>query len=236
MRIPIREMMNLQGLDEAINAFQAREHRGNDHHRAAIRRDAGGIIQAREQAGFHQQRGQPVHQRHGQLAGAKEENQGEENEFPSLHFERPGLLHKPERGEQGEHPNPARIKRQRKTVDASFDDRSPGPPHIRHALQHGLAFVDQIEAHVGGPVFAPFLPGAVCGQLDGALRDLRFRELAVPGEGLDRMAIAIAGRKIHLAVNAGRVGAQSLPRPDSGSPRTPSSPWRSRNEDWQCCG
>ena len=34
--IPIREMMNLQGLDQAINAFQAREHRGNDHHRAAI--------------------------------------------------------------------------------------------------------------------------------------------------------------------------------------------------------
>ena len=97
--VPIREVMNLQGLDEAIDALQAREHRGNDHHRAAIGRDAGGIIQAREQAGFHQQRGQPVHQRHGQLTGTKEENQGEDNEFPSLHVERPGLLHKPERGE-----------------------------------------------------------------------------------------------------------------------------------------
>ena len=208
VRIPIREMMNLQGLDQAINAFQAREHRGHDHHRAAIGSDAGGKIQAREQAGFHQQRGQPVHQRHGQLAGAKEENQGEQNEFPSLHFERLGLLHEPERGEQGEHPDAARIERQRKTVDASFDDRSPGPPHLRRASQHGLALVDQIEAHMGGPVFAPLLPGTVRGQLDGALRDLRFRELAVPGQELDRMAIAIAGRKIHLAVNVGRVGAQ----------------------------
>jgi hypothetical protein len=60
-----------------------------------------------------------------------------------------------------------------------------------------VALVDQIVAHVGGPVRRPLLPGAVRGQLDGALRDVRFRELAVPGQGLDRMAIAIAGRKIH---------------------------------------
>ena len=99
VRIPIGQMVNLQGLDEAINPCQAREHRGNDHHRAALGSDAGGKIQAREQAGFHQQRGQPVHQRHGQLAGAKQENKGEENEFPSLHFDRLGLAYKPQRGE-----------------------------------------------------------------------------------------------------------------------------------------
>ena len=73
-----------------------------------------------------------------------------------------------------------------------------------------LAFVNQIEAHMGGPVLAPFLPGAVRGQLDGAPRDVRLRKLAVPGQELDRMAIAIAGCKIHLAVNPGRVGAQCL--------------------------
>ena len=61
---------------------------------------------------------------------------------------------------------------------------------------------------MGGPVFASFSPGAVFGQFDGALRDLRFRKLTVPGDGFNRMAIAIAGREIHLAVNVGRVGAQ----------------------------
>ena len=49
-------------------------------------------------------------------------------------------------------------------------------------VQHRPAFVDQIEAHMGGPVLAPFLPGTVRGQLDSALRDLRFRKLAVPGK------------------------------------------------------
>jgi hypothetical protein len=36
VRIPIGEMMNLQGLDEPVDALQAGEHRGHDHHRAAI--------------------------------------------------------------------------------------------------------------------------------------------------------------------------------------------------------
>jgi len=80
-RVSIGEMMNLQCLDETIYSCQARKHRGNDHHCAAIRSNASGKIQAREQAGFDQQRGQPVHQRHGQLAGTKEENRDEESEF-----------------------------------------------------------------------------------------------------------------------------------------------------------
>ena len=99
VRISIREMMNLQCPDEAINAFQTREHRGNDHHRAAIRSNAGGIIQARELARSHQQRRQPVHHRHGKLAGTEEKNKGEQKDSPSLHFERLSQLHEPERGD-----------------------------------------------------------------------------------------------------------------------------------------
>ncbi len=72
--IPIGEMMDLQSFNETINAFQTVEHGGNDHHRAAIRRDAGGIIQSRERTGFQQERGEPVHQRHGQLTGTNQED------------------------------------------------------------------------------------------------------------------------------------------------------------------
>ncbi len=151
--IPIREMMDFQSLDQAINPGQAREHGGNHHHSPAIGRDAGRIIQAREQAGFHQQRGQPVHQRHGQLAGAKESNKSKEYEFPSLHCQRLGLLHKHERGEQSHCRDTAHIKCQRKTADAALDNRTLGPSHIRHAPQHGVALVYQIEAHMCGSIF-----------------------------------------------------------------------------------
>ncbi len=38
--IPVREVVNLQGLDQAVDVVQAREHRGDDHHGAALRSDA----------------------------------------------------------------------------------------------------------------------------------------------------------------------------------------------------
>ena len=101
-------------------------------------------------------------------------------------------------------------------MDAPFDDRSPGPSRLHLAPQDGPAFVNQIKAHVGGSVLAPMLPGAVQGQFNGAPRDVRFRDAAVPGQEFDRMAVAVAGRKIHLAVNAGGVGAQRFLDPAQG--------------------
>ena len=91
-------MMNLQRLKEAINTFHTGQHGGHNHHRAAIRRDAGGIIHARQQTRFQQQCAKPIHQRHGQLTRANEENQSEENKFPTHHIERLRLPHKPKRG------------------------------------------------------------------------------------------------------------------------------------------
>jgi len=119
------------------------------------------------------------------LARAKQENQREENEFPTLQFQRPGLLRKYKRGQQCEQTNSAGIKRQWKTVDASFNDRSPGPLDFCQARQQRLTIVYEIKAHMGGPVAVSFLPGTVCGHLDGALRNFCFRDLAVPGQKLD---------------------------------------------------
>src|SRR5437667_4974141 len=119
--VPIREMMNLERFDKPIDAFQTGEHGGNDHHGAAIRSDAAGVIQSGKQARLDQKHGEPVHQRHGQLTGAKQKNERGSDEFPSVHSKRPRLLQKSERSEDGEEKNPARIKRQRATVNASSE-------------------------------------------------------------------------------------------------------------------
>ena len=70
-------------------------------------------------------------------------------------------------------------------MDASFQDRSPGQMNFYQARQLSLAFVYEIKAHMGGPVAVSFLPGTVCGHLDGALCNFLFREPAVPGQKLD---------------------------------------------------
>ena len=210
MRIAVREGVNLQGLEEPDDAFRTREQRGNDHHRAAVRIEAGGVVQARELAGFHEQGGQPVRQRHRQLTGAEEENQGEKNQFPALHVQRLGQPHKTARREQRGARNATRIIRQRKAMDAAFNRRSPGPAHLHRPRQRRPAFPDQKKSHMRGPTVAGRRPGPVGGQPDRVPRDLAFRPVAVPGEKFDRVAIAVARRKIHLAIDAGRVGAQGL--------------------------
>jgi len=86
--VAIREMVNLQGFDQPVHAGRVREHRRDDHHRAALRDDAGGIVEAREQPRLHEQRREPVHRRHGQLAGAEQEDETEENERRSRRLER----------------------------------------------------------------------------------------------------------------------------------------------------
>ena len=156
MLIPVREVMNLQGLDQAIHARHAREHRGHDDHRAAIRRNAGGKIQARKQAGIHQQGGQPVHQRHGQLARAQQKNQREENHFPALHIQRQRLPHKSERGQQRQQTDSAGVKCQRKAVDAALNRGLPRPADFGQPREFGPAFVDQIKTNVGGAIAFDF--------------------------------------------------------------------------------
>src|SRR5437868_3999374 len=105
-------MMNLQSLDQRIDALQTIEDGGNDHYRAAFRWYPVGIVQAREQARLHQERGEPVYQRHGQLTHAEQKNEGEKNESPSPHFERLRPVHEIECAEHRDQENSAQIERE----------------------------------------------------------------------------------------------------------------------------
>ena len=71
-------------------------------------------------------------------------------------------------------------------------------------------FVDQVKPDVRGAIFAPFLLRAFLRQLDGFARHFDFRKRTVTGERFDDVAITIARRKIHVAVNIGRLAAQRL--------------------------
>src|SRR5207247_561039 len=133
-----------------------------------------------------------------------------ENELPWLRLDRLDLTHQSKRSEGSEQQNSAHIKRQGKPLYAPFDGGWPRPLHCRRALEPGPASVDQIISHVSGAMSVALFPGAAFGELDRFLSHFRFGETAVPGDRLDRMAIAIARGEIHPGVNCGRVGAQCL--------------------------
>ncbi len=88
MLVPVRQVMNLQTFDQPGDRFGAGQQGGHDHHGLALGRDAGGVIQARQQARFDQKGGKPIHQRDGHLTGTKEEDEREESQLPALRPDR----------------------------------------------------------------------------------------------------------------------------------------------------
>ena len=60
------------------------------------------------------------------------------------------------------------------------------------------------------PILRAFLPGAFFRELDRFLRHFNFRKFALAGERFDRVTVAIARRKIHLTIDAGRLAPQRV--------------------------
>src|SRR5207237_9987377 len=61
-----------------------------------------------------------------------------------------------------------------------------------------------------GAIFSPFFLRTFLRHLDGFARHFDFRERTMAREDFDDVAITIARRKIHIAVNIGRLAAQCL--------------------------
>ncbi len=94
-------------------------------------------------------------------------------------------------------------------MDTAFHGGRPRPPDFGQPREFGPAFINQIKTNVGGAIAFAILARTVSGQLDGALRDVRFRKFTLPGQKFDRMPVTIAGRKIHRVVNPGGIAAQN---------------------------
>ena len=78
--IPIRQEPDFQGLDQGLDVAGAREHRRDHHQGARFRRDPFGEVHSRQRMRLHQQRGEPVHQRDRQPAGAQQGEGAEQGE------------------------------------------------------------------------------------------------------------------------------------------------------------
>ena len=200
--------MDLQALNQMLHPGGIGQHRGHHHHRVALGRDAGGIIQPWQQARPHQSRGQQVHQGHRRLAGAEQEDQGEQPAFPVGNSQLPDLAPDAGRGGQAEPRDAPRVERQGKSMNSPFHQRPARPAHLHLPPQAGLALVHQVITHMAGPLPAPVVPWAFPGQFDGGPGDLGFRAAAVPGKEFHRMPVPIPRRKVHVGVNPRRIRHQ----------------------------
>ena len=101
-------------------------------------------------------------------------------------------------------------------MNDAFEHGAPRPIYADRALEGGSTLVDQIEPDVGGAVRPAMLGGTRGGEIHRVLRHLYFHDVAVTGERLDGVAIAIARGKIHVAENIRRIGEVAKLFTDAG--------------------
>ena len=187
-----------------------RNQRGHDHHGPGLRGDAPPVVDPGQEARPDHQGREPVGRGNGELAAAEEEDRREKGEEPRRDAAGPAFGQQRDHGEDGHPQDAAQIPLDRKAQDRLLEALAQRPPGVGFGLQVRPAAGDEVVAHVGRAVLPAPGRGRGGGEADGLFGDFGFAEPAVPGQGLDRMAVPVAGRKIHPRVDSGRIGQENL--------------------------
>ncbi len=209
--IPIRQEPDFQRLDQILDALSTGEHGRNHHQRARLRRDPFGEVHFRQRMRRHQQGCQPVHQRHGQLTGDQQREHADRQQYRIGH--RSGnpcgkrLRQEASGDDHRDQHDGAEIQEQGEPAGGFAQRLGTGQANIRRPLDFRQALVDQVEADVTRPMIsAAFSPCAR--QLDRLAGHLALRQAALLRYLFRCMAVAIAGGKIHPAIDAARIVEQ----------------------------
>ena len=213
-RVAIGEEPDLQRFDQGLDVFGAGQERRDHHQRARRRRQPAGIVHPRQLAGRHQQRRQPVHHPHRQLAGGDEQDDAERREQRVARTV--AMRHGEEdRGEgKGDDRDCAQVEQQGDPPHDPGDRLEGGHAHRRGPFELRPPAVDQVVADVGGAIVvavaARLAGGASVRELDRLPRHLAFGQVAPFRDLLDHVPVAIAGREVHPAVESARILPQFL--------------------------
>ena len=171
-------------------------------------RDPVGEIKARQRSGRHRDRHQQVHDGDDQGRRRDEPDDGEED-VPS-----PALLGLHDVDERDGHGDRGQDQHRGEVQEEAERTRHPGEAdHERHLAVHGLfegrpALVDEVVADVSRPVVDARLTLRRPGEMDRGVRHFQLALGTAAGDGLDGVAIAVAGEEILVGVDPRRIEAQ----------------------------
>ncbi|KFB67215.1 MAG: hypothetical protein CAPSK01_003332 [Candidatus Accumulibacter vicinus] len=210
--VAIRQEADLQRLDQLFDVPGAAEQRRHHHQRTRVCRYPQREIHPRQGMWRHQQRRQPVDQCHGQVAHRQQPEQAERRQPPRRHAESQSLGEQADTEDYAEQHDAAQIQREGETTRCSTQNGCAGMADFGRPLQFRQALVDQIEADVPrafAEAAGRFGKRRRTRQLDRLAGHFALRQGALPGNLLGGVAVAIAGGKIHPAINARRIFPQS---------------------------
>src|SRR6266540_4299595 len=104
--------------------------------------------------------------------------------------------------------NRAEVQRQREPSSDFSQSRENGHFDTGRAFQLWKPVIDQVEADVRRSIVAALAGRARARQLDRLCGYLRLGQPALFGDALSRVTVAVAGGKLHGAINPARILAQ----------------------------
>ncbi len=214
VRIAVGEEAHLERVDQLVDAAQAADQRRHHHQRARAAGDAERVVHARQHARHDEQRGGPVDEGEGELAGGEQQQQRQRQRLPPVQAQRRrGLRQRAEGEQQRQRDRGAAVGEQRPAGDAALPGQARRQAHLHRPLQLLAAGADEVVADVLQPPVGRRRGVRRRGggrQRHRLLRHLDLGGLGQPRDGLDGMPEAVARAEVHLRVDAGRIGAQRL--------------------------
>src|SRR5665213_1490522 len=163
--VPIREIVNLNGLEEVIDGLAVRNERGDDHEGARVGVYPLGIVETGKELRAGDDRREPIDDGDRQLAEAEEKDgrEGREHAIPEPEV---AALDQDGRRAQGRHAAyPPQIKHERKPKDRPLKPHPDWPPKRAPELELGSPSRNEVVADMGRPVRPALVLGAVLREL-----------------------------------------------------------------------
>ncbi|MDQ1133040.1 hypothetical protein QE386_001635 [Pseudoxanthomonas winnipegensis] len=207
MRPAVGQEPHLQRIDQFIDRLGVGDHRGHDHQRARLRRDAGLVIQAGQRMRRRQVARGPVDQRHAQLAeGQQRQHRRAGHPAPGRHGGGQGAGQQAGGEQRGEHRDRPDIGQQRHRPHIG---QQPAPAAAgQGARDLARAVAQQPPADVAVALGRTGRGRARAFQHHRG--DLAFRPPGAPGHGLDHPPVLVAAGEVHGRIGAVRVLAQQV--------------------------
>jgi hypothetical protein len=208
--IPVSDIAKLQPFEQIGDLLRVAQERG-DHGHGTIRiRDAFQEIEAGEGAGSDKESRGEVHERNRHLRRGDDSGDQDNPQPPVIRVKKAQWF--PENREccRRDPEQRADVDENGEALHQSRQESAWRKADFQGALELRFALVDKIKTDMGGAGVGSLTRGAIFREADRLMCNLVLVHPRLARECLNAVAIAVAGRKIHLGIDSGRVGAERL--------------------------
>ena len=208
VRIAVPQVADLQAFQQIGDGLRTGQERGDDHHRATVRRNPFRKIKSRQQARADHDIRQQVHQRDRHLRCGNHSQRDQHPDAPVIPAERGDLFQHDAGRSHRDHQQRADITENRESANRTAEGAMERPASVDDAFQLRSTFVVEIESHVGSARRRAVAKGRFPRESEGGVGHCVLGDPGLPRHGFNAVAITVARDEIHPGIHACGIGTQ----------------------------